>query len=54
MFTAGGVVQAREKLMSVVPEQQTLIIEGKLSPQWIDKVALVSLRICCLPPSIRT
>lgn len=25
--------------MSVVPEQQTLIIEGKLSPQWIDKVA---------------
>ncbi|MEM8195417.1 HlyD family efflux transporter periplasmic adaptor subunit [Morganella morganii] len=39
VFTAGGVVQAGEKLMSVVPEQQTLIIEGKLSPQWIDKVA---------------
>ncbi|RUT66635.1 secretion protein HlyD [Morganella morganii] len=39
VFTAGGVVRAGEKLMSVVPEQQTLIIEGKLSPQWIDKVA---------------
>lgn len=39
VFTAGGVVQAGEKLMSVVPAQQTLIIEGKLSPQWIDKVA---------------
>lgn len=39
MFTAGGVVRAGEKLMSVVPEQQTLIIEGKLSPLWIDKVA---------------
>ncbi|MBW5407690.1 HlyD family type I secretion periplasmic adaptor subunit [Morganella morganii] len=39
VFTAGGVVRAGEKLMSVVPEQQTLIIEGKLSPQWIDKVS---------------
>lgn len=39
VFTAGGVVRTGEKLMSVVPEHRTLIIEGKLSPQWIDKVA---------------
>ncbi|KAA8714754.1 HlyD family type I secretion periplasmic adaptor subunit [Morganella psychrotolerans] len=39
IFTHGGVVRAGEKLMSVVPQEQTLIIDGKLSPQWRDKVA---------------
>ncbi|HCM64142.1 MAG TPA: HlyD family type I secretion periplasmic adaptor subunit [Morganella sp. (in: Bacteria)] len=39
IFTQGGVVRAGEKLMSVVPQEQTLIIDGKLSPQWRDKVA---------------
>lgn len=39
VFTQGGVVRTGEKLMSVVPQEQTLIIDGKLSPQWRDKVA---------------
>ncbi|WP_413483849.1 HlyD family type I secretion periplasmic adaptor subunit [Morganella psychrotolerans] len=39
VFTQGGVVRTGEKLMSVVPQEQILIIDGKLSPQWRDKVA---------------
>jgi protease secretion system membrane fusion protein len=36
--TVGAVVQAGQKLMDVVPENQTLLLEAHISPQLIDKV----------------
>lgn len=36
--TVGGVVQAGQKLMDVVPEDQALLLEARVAPNLIDKV----------------
>ncbi len=36
--TVGAVVQSGQKLMDIVPEQQTLIVEARIAPHLIDKV----------------
>lgn len=36
--TVGGVVQAGQKLMDVVPEDQALLLEARIAPNLIDKV----------------
>lgn len=36
--TVGGVVQAGQKLMDIVPENETLLIETRVAPNLIDKV----------------
>lgn len=36
--TVGGVVQAGQKLMDVVPENETLLLEARIEPHLIDKV----------------
>ncbi len=40
VHTVGGVIQAGEVLMLVVPDEDTLIIEAKVAPQDIDQVHL--------------
>jgi len=36
--TVGAVVQSGQKLMDIVPEQQTLMVEARIAPHLIDKV----------------
>ncbi|MCK2126024.1 HlyD family type I secretion periplasmic adaptor subunit [Thauera aromatica] len=38
MQTVGGVVQAGQKLMDVVPEDEPLLLEARIEPHLIDKV----------------
>ncbi len=45
--TVGGVVQAGQKIMDIVPENETLLIETRVAPNLIDKV------IAGLPVDIR-
>jgi protease secretion system membrane fusion protein len=40
VFTVGGVIQAGQTLMEVVPEDGSLIVETKIAPQLIDKVSV--------------
>ncbi|MES2785077.1 MAG: HlyD family type I secretion periplasmic adaptor subunit [Pseudomonadota bacterium] len=45
--TVGGVVQAGQKIMDIVPENETLLIETRVAPNLIDKV------VAGLPVDIR-
>ena len=38
VFTVGGVIQAGETIMQVVPQEEELVVEVKLSPTDIDMV----------------
>ncbi|OEC33317.1 membrane fusion protein, protease secretion system [Pseudomonas cuatrocienegasensis] len=38
VFTEGGVVSPGQALMEIVPEDQPLLVEGRLSPALVDKV----------------
>ena len=40
MHTVGGVIQAGETIMQIVPDTDTLIIEVKIAPQEVDQVHL--------------
>ena len=36
--TVGGVIQAGQKIMDIVPENEALLVETKVPPQYIDRV----------------
>lgn len=38
--SVGAVVQPAQKIMDIVPQNETLVIETRVSPQFIDRVAL--------------
>lgn len=40
VHTVGGVVQAGEPVMLIVPEQEALVVESRLAPQDIDQVRI--------------
>lgn len=40
VFTAGGVIRPGEPLMDIIPENESLIIEGRVSPRDIEPVRL--------------
>ena len=51
VHTIGGVIQAGEVLMLVVPDADELIIEAKVAPQDSTRSMSASWRSCSSPPS---
>ncbi len=43
LHTIGGVIQAGEPILDIVPQQEVLIVEAEVSPNDIDKVSIGSL-----------
>jgi len=38
VYTAGAVVQAGQRLLDIVPQQEPLMLEAKIPPQYIDRI----------------